>query len=102
MMQCHCGWIPDRTTSMGERHIIHLLEELTEKVQTVSENQAHLDQDVAGIATAFATAIAELKAQIAAGATPEQLDFAAADALVATVQGEADADAPVPPVEPTA
>lgn len=67
---------------------------------TQAENQAHLDQDVQAIGTAVATIISELKAQAAAG---QPLDFTAADALVASTQGEATADAPpaAAPVEPT-
>lgn len=66
----------------------------------MATNQEHLDQVVAGIGTAFVQAIQELKDQIAAGATPEQLDFTAADALVAQVQAEATADAPAAPSTP--
>lgn len=58
-------------------------------------NQQHLDRDVQGIRDAFATAIQELKDQIANGTPAAALDFSAADALLGTVQAEATADAPV-------
>ncbi len=61
---------------------------------TTASNQAHLDQDVQGIAAAFAQVVAELKAQAATG---QPVNFTAADALVASVQGEATADAPAAP-----
>ena len=48
------------------------------------------------------TQVAELKAQIAAGVPAAALDFTALDALVASTQAEAVADAPVvvAPVDP--
>lgn len=102
-MHCQpCGWHHDDAPDWAHT-INHNILILGKELAIVSTNQEHLDQDVAAIATAFAQAIAELKAQIAAGATPEQLDFTAADALVATVQGEAAADAPAetPPADQT-
>ena len=75
----------------------HIAAHLTYLENQMATNQEHLDAVVSGIGTAFVTAIQELKDQIAAGATPEQLDFTAADALVAQVQAEATADAPAAP-----
>lgn len=77
--------------------VIELIVRL-DRMETVmtefANDQAHLDADVQAISQQFATAIAELKAQIAAGVPAEQLNFAAADALVSTVTAEATADAP--------
>ena len=73
----------DRRLSRIERLIV-----------TVNDNQAHLDQDITDLGTAITTAVTELKAAIAAG-TPAT----ALDALVASTQAEATADAPpAPPV----
>lgn len=74
-----------------------LLLEIKEIAMTESTDQQHLDADVDAMKTAFATVIAELKAQNAAG---QPLDFTAADALVTTEQTEATADAPAAPVVP--
>lgn len=66
---------------------------------TAATDQDHLEADVAGIKAALATVISELKNDAVSG---NKLDFASADALLAAVQGEAVADAPVvvaPPVE---
>lgn len=70
----------------------------------VNANQTHLDTDITALTANFATVIAELKAQAAAGAP---LDFTAADALVASEAAEATADAPpapapAPPANPPA
>lgn len=70
---------------------------LDRKVDKLMSDQSHLDTDIQAIGTQFATVVAELKAQHAAG-TP--LDFTAADALVATVTGEAAADAPATDAPP--
>lgn len=66
---------------------------------TTASNQQHLDQDVQAIVASFAQVVAELKAQAATG---QPVNFAAADALVASVQGEAAADAPAAPPTPPA
>jgi hypothetical protein len=60
----------------------------------IMTEQAHLDTDVAAIVAAVAAIVSELKASVAAGMP---LDFTAADALVASVQVEAAADAPPVP-----
>ena len=103
-MHCDlCVWVSEthRDDNPPEwvHELHHLMKTIERKLDHVSENQTHLEQDVAAIGTAFAVAIAELKQQVADGQT---LDFTSADALVAQVQAEAAADAPVPPVEPTA
>jgi hypothetical protein len=71
---------------------------LEETVTSLSADQSHLDADVSELGASFAQVVEELKAQHAAG-TP--LDFTNADKLVASVQGEAKADAPAAPVEQT-
>ena len=69
--------------------------------QTTDEQ--HLAADVAALSAAVATEVAELKAAIAAGATPAALDFTALDNLVASTQAGAAADAPpAPPAPPVA
>jgi len=74
------------------------LEEIGDIMTEINADQAHLDADVKAETDAFATVIAELKAQHAAGAP---LDFTAADKFLASVQGEAVADAPpTPPPAP--
>lgn len=65
-----------------------------------SDNQAHLDQDVAAIGESIATAVQELKDQIAQGATAQQLNFTRLDDLAASTAAEATADAPVTPPTP--
>jgi hypothetical protein len=72
-----------------------------EKLMTeANADQAHLDLDVRELGQQFAIVVAELKAQAANAGTP--LNFTNADALVATVTGEATADAPpVPANAPT-
>lgn len=82
------------------QHLDAKLNHLENLMTEISANQQHLNDDVTALGTAFTTAIQELKDQIAAGATPEQLDFTAADALVAQVQAEATADAPPQPSTP--
>jgi hypothetical protein len=67
---------------------------LEETVTSLSADQSHLDADVSELGASFAQVVEELKAQHAAG-TP--LDFTNADKLVASVQGEAKADAPAAP-----
>lgn len=66
-------------------------------IMTVNEGQIHLDKDVDSLTTALNTAVAELKAQIAAGVPAPALNFTALDALVTSTQTEAAADAPVAP-----
>ena len=66
-------------------------------IMTVNDNQAHLDQDITDLGTAITTAVTELKAAIAAGTPAQSLDFTALDALVASTQAEATADAPPQP-----
>jgi uncharacterized membrane protein len=70
------------------------IQQLTEGMNAMTSDQSHLDQDVTELQTGFAEVVAELKAQAAAG---QPLNFAAADALVGTVQAEATADAPPAP-----
>jgi hypothetical protein len=70
---------------------------LEETVTSLSADQSHLDADVSELGASFAQVVEELKAQHAAG-TP--LDFTNADKLVASVQGEAKADAPAAPAAP--
>ena len=75
------------------RDITNQLNRLEEKiVMTVNTDNQHLSDDVAALGAAVATIVAELKA-----ANPS-VDFSALDALVASTQAEAVADAP--PVEP--
>jgi hypothetical protein len=89
----------DDDLSTVELLLIHVLTHLILLETTVSSNQERLDTDIAAIGTALSTIVAELKAQAANGQT---LDFSAADALVASAQGEAAADAPAAPVAPAA
>jgi hypothetical protein len=78
------------------RDIRNHIAEMGKKIMTQAEsNQDHLNRDIAGIQASFATAISELKTQIAAGVPSEQLDFSAADRLAADVAAEATRDAPV-------
>lgn len=60
----------------------------------MTSNQEHLDQVVQDLQASFAQVVQELKAQASAG---QPLDFTKADALVASVQSEATADAPPAP-----
>jgi hypothetical protein len=77
---------------------IHQLDQhIGELIMTVNTDAQHLSDDVAALGTAIGTALAELKAQIAAISPPVKLDFTALDALVASTQAEAAADAPVAP-----
>lgn len=96
-MHCNdCRWPHDDAPDWAHT-LNHNLFTIAKEITTMSADQSHLDADVNALGVAFAQVVAELKAQ--AGA--EHLDFAAADAFVATVQGEATADAPVeaPPVD---
>ena len=80
------------------------IRQILRNTQTIMADQDKLDSDVRSIATDFATAIAELKAQISANPTAPatSLDFTKLDALAAAVHSEAVADAPttVAPVQP--
>lgn len=64
-------------------------------------DQEHLDQDVAALTSSIAQEVSELKAQIAAGISASDLDFTSLDALVASTQADATADAPPVPVADT-
>lgn len=75
------------------------IQHLEEREQQMSSDQSHLDTDVSELQAGFASVVAELKAQAAAG---QPLDFTNADALVGTVQAEASADAPAAPAAPPA
>jgi hypothetical protein len=63
----------------------------------MSDNQAHIEQDVSAITTNVATAVAELKAAIASGTPAQALDFTSLDALSASTAAEAASDAPPAP-----
>ena len=89
------------------RELIHNQHETNQRLEklimTVNTDSQHLSDDVAALGAAVGTAVAELKAQIAAIQPPVALDFTGLDALVASTQAEAAADAPVvPPVPPVA
>ena len=75
-------------------------ERIEKLTMTVNADSQHLSDDVAALGTAIASAVTELKAQIAAHVAPAALDFGPLDALVASTKAEAAADAPpvVPPV----
>ena len=94
-MDLHIYW-HDQT-----EHITTQLNRMEKIMSEVSNNQAKLDADVSAetaavtqLGTELETEVAALKAQLAAG---EALDFTALDALVASTQAEAAADAPVEP-----
>lgn len=74
---------------------------LTHGIEKIMTDQEHLDSGVSSISASIATAVAELKAAIAAGTPSAALDFTQLDALAAATAAEATADAPVvtPPVE---
>ena len=82
--------------------ITEQLNRIENLIMTVNEGQIHLDKDVAELTTALNTAVAELKAQIAAGVPAPALNFTALDALVTSTAAEAVSDAPpvVTPVTP--
>jgi hypothetical protein len=77
-------------------------ETLEERFNIVSEQQDHLDRDVAEIDAKFSDAIQHLKDQIAQGVPAEQLDFTKADALVSKADAEDAADTPAPVDQPPA
>lgn len=82
----------------NQHETINRIEQL---IMTVNTDSQHLSDDVAALGAAIGTAVEELKAQIAAISPPVALDFGPLDALVASTQAEAAADAPVvPPVVP--
>jgi len=64
------------------------------KLTELMTNQQHIEQDVTAITASIATAVAELKAQIAAGTPAEALDFTSLDNLASSTAAEAAADAP--------
>lgn len=84
----------DETTVRALDRILAKLDHLGERM---TSNQDHLNASVGALKDAITQAVAELKQQITDGATPEQLDFTALDALVSTEQAEAAADAPQTP-----
>lgn len=64
----------------------------------ISSDQTHLDQDITGMQAAFQSVVDELKAQANTG---QPLDFTKADALLASMQSEATADATAAPSQPS-
>lgn len=80
-----------------EALLFHVLVHQIELGADMTSNQDHLNADIAAIGQALSDIVSELKAQAANGQT---LDFTAADALVASAQGEAAADAPPAPAAP--
>ncbi len=62
----------------------------------LAAEQAQIDSDVAEIRQSVATALAELRAQIAAGTPSGALDLTGLDKLAADETAEAAADAPAP------
>jgi hypothetical protein len=77
-------------------------ETLEERLNIVTTDQEHLDQDVAQIDAKFSDAIQHLKDQIAQGVPAEQLDFSRADSLVQKADAEDAADTPAPVDQPPA
>jgi hypothetical protein len=75
-----------------------VLERIERLMSEVNQDQVKLDADVSGMADAFATVVAELKAQAAAHGAP--LDFTNADNLLRSMQTEATSDAPPAPPAP--
>lgn len=94
-----CQPWPDwaRYLMVGIADLTNHITEIRELTMTEASNQIHLDQDVQALGASVAQIVTELKAQSASG---QALDFTAADALVASVQGEATADAPAPAPAP--
>lgn len=82
--------------------VVHLIQHVIDLENTMTSNQEHLDTDITALTDAFGsleTVITGLKSQPGA----ENLDFTAADALVASVQAAVTSDQPpVVPVDPSA
>lgn len=88
---------------LTQRDMLHTINrKITEGFATMTSDQQHLENDVSAIVASVATAVAELKAQIANGTTAQALDFTSLDELTSSTAAEAASDAPAaPPAPPT-
>lgn len=78
------------------------LADLTERIIRMSQQQDQINADVSALidaAAALEGEVASLKAQIAEGTPPEQLDLSGLDAVTARLKGDSPAAADLPPTD---